>query len=498
MPAASISEASFVPSQIRVRIAPSPTGHLHVGTARTALYNYLYAHRHNGKFVLRLEDTDELRSQDEYTEDITSGLRWLDITWDEGPDIGGPFGPYRQTKKVDHYEHIAQKLITSGHAYHCYCTAEELAGLKDQQQRSSSGTRYDNRCRHITQADIDRFESQGRVPAMRFKIEEPRVVAWHDSVKGNISIDTADLGGDMVIVKSSGVAVYNFAVVVDDIDMHITHVIRGEDHIHNTAKQILLYEALGVTPPQFAHVALMFDAERRKLSKRHHGEAVHVNHYRRDGYMPEAMINYLAQMSWTHPEGKEIFSLEEACRVFDLSRVSASPAILDVQRLNWFNGHYLRHLDLSIVVKRAMPYLTAFDMEHYTPDEISQIIAAVRDGLTTLSEITEATRFFFEKTVAVPQELQETVLAGEEAARVLETLLSRLSQFPWSDHAGCKAKLDEIGKEIGLKGKSLYWPVRAAVCGRTSGPDLGTILSILGPVMVKERLESAISLQHKA
>lgn len=245
---------------------------------------------------MRLEDTDELRSDEKFTQDIFAGLKWLGINWDEGPDIGGPYPPYRQTEKVDHYHSVARKLIESGHAYHCFCAPDELNQLKEEQKQANVAPGYDNRCRNITDEAVTKLTAEGRIPAIRFKVEQPRIVTWIDGIKGSISIDTSDLGGDMVIVKSNGMAIYNFAVVVDDIDMKMTQVIRGEDHIHNTAKQLLIYEALGVTPPEFAHTALIFDTERRKLSKRHHGELVHVDKYRQDGYMPEAIVNYLGHL----------------------------------------------------------------------------------------------------------------------------------------------------------------------------------------------------------
>ncbi|HEY9785447.1 MAG TPA: glutamate--tRNA ligase [Candidatus Obscuribacterales bacterium] len=478
--------------QVRVRIAPSPTGHLHLGTARTALYNYLYAKRHSGDFILRLEDTDEERSREEYTADIISGLKWLGLDWDEGPDIGGPCAPYRQTQKVDHYNHVANQLIAKGLAYFSYETPEELAALKEGQKTEGQGPRYDNRGRHLTQEQIDKYIAEGRVPSIRFKIEDTRVISWHDQIKGEISIDAADLGGDMVIVKSSGIAVYNFAVVVDDIDMKITHVIRGEDHIHNTAKQILLYEALGHEAPHFAHAALIFDTERRKLSKRHHGEAVHIDRYREDGYMPEAMVNYFAQMSWTHPEEKEIFTLEEAAALFDLNRVSKSPAIFDLQKLNWFNGHYIRSLPLETIKERAKPYLETFDLSGYSAGEIEQIVACVRDSLTVLSEISTAAKFFFEAKVEIPFDLRQSVLSAESAQKVLSATLKHLAEMPFGNHAGCKAVVDKLGQELGLKGKELYWPLRAALSGKVQGPDLGSIISILGERRVRARLEAAL------
>ena len=485
-------------ASVRARIAPSPTGNLHVGTARTALYNFLFARHNKGAFILRLEDTDEVRSDEAFTKDIIDGLKWLGIQWDEGLDIGGPFPPYRQTEKIAHYADMAQRLINSGHAYYCYCTPEELAQLKDEQKNASGGPRYNNRCRSLSAEQIAEYKTAGRPAAIRFKIEEPRVVTWNDLIKGTISIETSDLGGDMVIVKSNGVSIYNFAVVVDDVDMQITHVIRGEDHIHNTAKQILIYEALAATLPEFAHAPLIFDAERRKLSKRHHGELVHVDKYRLDGYMPEALVNYLAQMSWTPPDGTEIFTIEQACERFDLDRVSKSPAVFDVPRLNWFNSNYIRSLPLNVVTDRALPFMKPYELSQYSREEIEKIVATVREGLTTLSEITEAVRFFFEKQVTIPGDISDSLMCKEMSKKVLSVTLSRLSQFPWGDPKGCKEAVDAIGKELGLKGKDLYWPLRAALQGKTSGPDLGSTLAILGQSRVKSRLEGALGLCPQA
>jgi glutamyl-tRNA synthetase len=484
-------------SEIRVRIAPSPTGNLHVGTARTALYNYLFARNKKGKFVFRLEDTDELRSSDTYTKDIIDGLKWLSLNWDEGPDIGGPYAPYKQTEKVDHYEKYAHKLISSGKAYFCYCTQEELTQLKDDQKNSSMAPRYDNRCRNLNQSQIDKFQAEGRIPAMRFIVEEPRVISWHDAIKGEIAINSSDLGGDMVIVKSNGVAIYNFAVVIDDLDMKITHVIRGEDHIHNTAKQILIYEALDAPMPIFAHAALIFDIERQKLSKRKHGEAVHVDKYKKDGYMPEAIINYLAQMSWTPPNNQEIFSLDEACALFDLDKVSKSPAVFDIQRLNWFNGHYIRSLPIQEIITRALPYLSGYDLGQYKQNELEAIVSCVRDGLTTLSEIKEATQFFFDETIIVPADVKEALLSKQSSKDVLQKILEHLSEFNFGDAKACKAVVDKIGAELKLKGKDLFFPVRAALCGKTHGPDLGSTISILGRERVRSRIESALDLCAK-
>lgn len=479
--------------KVRVRIAPSPTGTLHVGTARTALYNYLYGRNKKGDFVLRLEDTDEERSKPEYTQDILDGLKWLRLTWDEGPDIGGPFPPYTQTQKSDHYVQIAHQLIAKGLAYFSYETPEELEAMRDEQKAKGLDARYDNRGRELTKEQEEKYQAEGRIPTIRFKIEEPRVVSWKDHIKGEISIDTSSLGGDMVIVKSSGIAVYNFAVVVDDVDMKMTHVIRGEDHIVNTAKQICLYEALGYEIPQFAHCPLIFDLERQKLSKRKHGELVHVDAYRKNGYMPEAMVNYLAQMSWTPPDERELFTLEEAVEMFDLDKVSKSPAVFDIAKLNWFNGEYIRSLPISLITERARPFLSEFDLSAYSPEQLEEMIGAVRGGLVMLKDITNAVRFFFVSTVEIPPELKETTLAAPKAKAVLEKLLQSLNQMPWGDHKGCKAVVDPIGKELGVKGKDLYWPIRAALSGSTQGPDLGALISILGEKRVRARIEKTLN-----
>ena len=488
------AKETAVSETVRVRIAPSPTGHLHLGTARTALYNYLYARHHGGKFVLRLEDTDEERSKEEYTQDIIDGLKWLGLTWDEGVDIGGPYAPYRQTEKADHYQQVAHQLIAKGLAYFSYETPEELDALREEQKARGDAPQYDNRGRDLPKELEEKYQKEGRIPTIRFKVEEPRVVSWRDHIKGEISIDTSGLGGDMVIVKSSGIAVYNFAVIVDDVDMKISLVIRGEDHITNTAKQILLYEALGHEIPEFAHAPLIFDLERAKLSKRKHGEAVHIDKYRKDGYMPEAMVNYLAQMSWTPPGEQELFTLQEACDMFDLEKVSKSPAVFDLQKLKWFNSHYIRSLPLPLVSERAKPFLHEFNISEFSQTELEELVASVREGLTMLSEIGDAARFYFGVNIEVPEELRQSVLSSENARKVLDKTLQNLPQMPWGDHKGCKAIIDAIGKELSVKGKELYWPLRAALSGKTQGPDLGSLISVLGEKRVRARLEAALPL----
>ncbi|MGH9553966.1 MAG: glutamate--tRNA ligase, partial [Terriglobales bacterium] len=283
------------------------------------------------------------------------------------------------------------------------------------------------------------------------------------------------------------------------VDMKMTHVIRGEDHIHNTAKQILIYEAMDKPAPQFAHCPLIFDLDRAKLSKRKHGEAVHVDSYRKKGYMPEAMVNYLVQISFTPPadwkkdapaEERELFSLEEACAMFDIDKLSTSPAVFDLQKLNWFNNHWMRRLPLAVVRQRAQDLDFLPQAGEYTDAQLEEMIGAVREGLTMLAEISQTTNFFFAPTVAVPDDVKQSVLAADSARKVLEKTLAGLNSLPWGDHKGCKAVIDGIGKELGVKGKELYWPLRAALSGKTSGPDLGSMLSVLGEKRVRARLEA--------
>lgn len=478
----------------RVRIAPSPTGKLHLGTARTALYNYLYARNKGGDFILRLEDTDSERSREEYTQDIIAGLKWLGLTWDEGPDIGGPYPPYRQTEKEEHYQSVANKLISNTFAYLCYATPEELAALKEEQNQKGQAPRYDNRGRYLSKEDHERFEQEGRVPSIRFRVEEPQEIHWDDLIKGRITVNSSDLGGDLVIVKSSGIATYNFAVVVDDIDMHMSLVLRGEDHIHNTAKQLLLFESLGHKHPSFAHAALIFDKDHKKLSKRAHGEFVHIDAYRIDGYMPEAIVNYLVQMSWTPPNDKEFFTLDEAAQMFDVHKVSKSPAVFDPDKLNWFNAHYIRELPLDLVCQRARPYLTDYDLSEYTDEGLKAMIAVLRESLTKLSQIKAQATYFFGQKIEIPEEVEKEALHNDSAKSVLQKLLQELPNIPWGNPAGAKSLVNKIGEDLSVKGKKLYQPIRAAVCGQAHGPDLGSVISVMGERKVKTRLESAIPL----
>lgn len=474
-------------NQVRVRIAPSPTGSLHLGTIRTALYNYLFAKKNNGKFILRIEDTDIARNKSEYTKEILDGFRWLQITFDEGP--------YYQSERLDLYRKLAQKLLDEGKAYHCFCTQEELDDLRKVQRAARMPEKYDNRHRNLTQEQKNKFLAEGKKAVVRFKLPDNIDIKWHDEIRGDICVNTNDLGGDPVIMRSDGIPLYNFAVVVDDGDMKISHVIRGDDHLHNTAKQIPLFQALGYEVPAFGHVPLIFTHNKEKLSKRKHGDIANIDKYQKEGYLPASLSNYLLHMSWTKPDHPEIeiFKLEEIISQFELSRISKSPAIYDLDKLNWFNNHYLREKSLEEVFNLSKPYLDKkFDLSIYAEKQFLQIIDSIRAGVHKLCEIPELIKFFFDDSFDLNTSETQKILNTENAKRILTKVLNVSDSFNFSDPHSCKNKIDEIGKELNLKGKDLYWPIRVALSGSNKGPDLGLIISLLGKEKVKIRVERAL------
>src|ERR1035437_3428815 len=347
---------------IRVRIAPSPTGPLHLGTARTALFNFLFARHTGGTFIFRLEDTDQARSTEAYELDILNVLRWLGIRWDEGPAVGdeperGAYGPYRQMARMASYTLAADKLLAQGKAYHCYCSPEELDAERKRQESAHLAARYNGRCANLPPAEVAAFDAEGRKPVVRFRIPASRVIAFDDIVRGHVEIDTNALGGDLVIVRSDGTPLYHFTVAVDDAAMKISHVIRGEDHLSNTPKHILLFEGLGAHIPQFGHLPLILNPDRTKMSKRKSQTA--VAHYRAQGFIPEAFINYLALLGWSTGTEEEILSMAELIERFDLSAVNSAGAVFDRERLEWLNGQWIRRLPADELIDRLRPFLEA-------------------------------------------------------------------------------------------------------------------------------------------
>ncbi len=483
---------------IRVRIAPSPTGYLHVGTARTALFNYLYAKGHNGKFILRIEDTDLERSKDEFTHNIYESLKALGLSWDEGPDIGGPYAPYKQSERLDTYREWANKLVESGHAYYCYHTQAELDTEREQAQAEKRAYIYSGSCQDAAfrekLAKTPAEDGSERKPSLRFKIPKDRgTLTFQDHVRGELSFDTTLLG-DFVIMKSDGTPSYNFAVVIDDMLMEITHVIRGEDHISNTPRQIMVYEALNATVPEFAHVGMILAPDRSKLSKRH--GAVAVSDYIKQGYLPEAFCNFLALLGWSPPDGEEIGTLEHFSRQFELDRITQSPAVFEKDKLNFINGKLIRGMSLDALLQYARPYLQDFDLGQYSADKLHMILDAVREPITVLSDLPEALNYFFGQAVILDAQLVGEVLTGPEPAQVLERFKKDFlatADFGSPETLGTAIKaFTEAMKPI--KTKTVMWTVRAAVTGRTHGADLSKTLYILGKDVVSHRVETALTL----
>ncbi|MEO0803425.1 MAG: glutamate--tRNA ligase [Cyanobacteria bacterium J06642_2] len=463
---------------VRVRIAPSPTGNLHIGTARTAVFNWLYARRHGGQMLLRIEDTDRERSQPEFTRNILAGLSWLGLDWQEGP--------YYQSDRMDRYREVVRQLLDRGLAYRCYCTPTELEEMRAAQKAANKAPRYDNRHRNLTPEQRQAFEAEGRQPVIRFIIEEPRTVKWKDEVRGDIEWNTQDLGGDMVIAKADGQPLYNLAVVVDDIDMEITHIIRGEDHIGNTPKQILLYQALDREPPHFAHSPLILNAEGRKLSKR--DGATSVTEFEHLGFLPEALKNYLALLSWSPPDGEELFDFDKAATQFDFDRVTRAAARFDWDKLNWMNGQYIRQLEPTELVRRLQAFWTmaGFNTDDVPdPQWLTDAAQLVGEGLTRLNEVAAISRYLFEPEIPyTPDAIVQLRRPGvrEALAAVadrVDALSTDMINEPEALMDSLKTAIGEATKALGVKKGLVMKSLRAALTGALRGPDLMTSFTLL-------------------
>ena len=488
---------------IRVRIAPSPTGPLHIGTARTALYNYLFARRTGGTFVLRLEDTDVARSSIAYEQDILDGLHWLGIRWDEGPEVaGGPeiggYGPYRQMRRLPRYAAAAADLLARDLAYPCYCSSEELAADRRAQEAAKLPPRYVGRCATLTAGERAAREAEGRRPAIRFRIADGPV-AFDDLIRGHVEIDSSALGGDLVIVRADGTPLYHFTVVVDDAAMEISHVIRGEDHLSNTPKHILLFRALGQHVPVFAHLPLILNADGTKMSKRKSQTA--ISDYRREGFIREALVNYLALLGWATGTEEETLSLEALEARFELDRVHLGGARFDRQRLEWLNGQWIRRLDAEELVDRLRPFLEA---EHAagridrTPsdEEIRALVPVVRERLPVLGAIGELVGFLFvdrldaDPALVVPKRWDPaTTVEGLRAAR---EVIAATGQVAFEADELERA-LRHLAEQHGWKAGDLFMAIRVAATGRTATPPLFDTLVALGRERTLDRLDAAIA-----
>lgn len=477
--------------QVRVRFAPSPTGLLHIGNAHTALFNWLFARQRGGVVILRAEDTDIQRSQQSYEKDICEDLTWLGLDWDEGLEIGGEFGPYRQSLRQAFYEDALKKLQAEGHVYPCYCSTEELAAQREADLTAGRPPRYSGRCRQLSQKEISDFEKQGRKPAWRFRVPDGDV-SFTDLLRGEFTFSGSDLG-DFVLVRPSGIPTYNFAVVVDDLQMQISHIIRADEHLSNTPRQVLIYQALGAKPPQFAHVAMLLGPDRQKLSKRH--GAVSVAEYRAQGYLPEALLNYLALLGWTPKEG-EILSKEELIQQFDFSRVALSPAVFDQEKLRWLNGQYLRQADDARLAYLAKPYLASAgllseDETDPTRQSLEKLVGLLKHNIITLSELPAwAEPYLAEPSFDDPKIAK--LLQGEGAQKVFRAFSASITGLEEISAAEAKEILQELPAQLALGTGKVLRPLRAALTGQGKGPELGEIISFLGPERCLKRLERFI------
>jgi glutamyl-tRNA synthetase len=490
---------------VRVRIAPSPTGPLHIGTARTALFNFLFARRTGGTFILRLEDTDVARSTIGYERDILEGLHWLGLEWDEGPEVAGmpargPYGPYRQMQRLATYQEAAQRLLSADLAYECFCTPEELAADRAAQEAAGESPRYAGRCANLAPEERAQRRATAHQAAIRFRVPEG-VIEFDDVVRGHVAIDSSALGGDLVIVRSDGTPLYHFTVVVDDAAMEISHVIRGEDHLSNTPKHILLFRALGSPVPAFAHLPLILNPDRTKISKRK--TQTGIADYRAQGYVREAIVNYLAFLGWSPGTDEDVFSLDELRERFELERVQPSGAVFDRDRLDWLSGQWIRRLPDAELVDRALPFLVA-DLKAVvatgqraripTADDLAVLLPLVRERLPRLDAVGSLVDFVFIDELAVDPDLlvpkrwdRETTITGLREAHGVIAATGQVSFEADELEAALRALADERGWKPG----DLFMAIRVAVTGRTATPPLFDTLVAVGYQRTLQRLDAA-------
>lgn len=479
--------------EIRVRIAPSPSGNLHIGTARTALFNYLFAKKEGGKFILRIEDTDAERTKQEYIDNIFDSLKALGLNWDEGPDVGGEYGPYTQSERFDIYPKYAQILLDKGYAYECWCTNEELEQEKEEAVKNHKAYVYSRKCLNITPEQREQYIKEGRKPSIRFKVEHKELI-FNDMVKGELKFDTS-LIGDFVIMKSNGTPTYNFAVVIDDMLMKISHIIRGEDHISNTPKQILIYEALGAKVPEFGHLGMILAPDRSKLSKRHGATA--VSDFVKEGYLTDALINFVALLGWAPSDSVEIKTVDEIAKDFRINEISSSNSIFEYDKLNWMNGQYIKKMDISKLTDMIIPFLSDYDLSELSREKLEKMVEITREPLTTLKDIQKDVPYFFGEDV--PLDEVKELLTTELSKNVLNKFMELAQKWDFTNeqelHDDLQKLRDDFKASFGYKPKETMWAIRAAVTGRTRGADMVGILTILGKDKVLRRIKNAMNLQ---
>lgn len=481
--------------EMRVRFAPSPTGPFHIGGARSALFNWLLARKTGGKLILRIEDTDLERSSRESEENIKAALKWLGMDWDEGIDVGGEHGPYRQTERLELYEKYTQQLLKEGKAYYCYCTDEELEEERQALVAKSQMPRYMGKCRNLTPEEIAAYKAEGRKPTVRFRVPSDEQIIVHDMVRGDVVFESNGIG-DFVIVKSDGIPTYNYAVVIDDALMEITHVIRAEEHLSNTPRQCLIYDALGFTKPTFGHISLILGKDRTKMSKRH--GATSVDQYRKLGYQPAGLVNFLALLGWAPNSEQEIFTTKELIEAFSMDHVAKNPAVFDIDKLNWINQHYMRQLSAEEFFEAAKPHMV--EAGYMTGEEtgtklewLKKVIATSKEHVSYAAQIPECVAMYFSDEFDFENEEAAKVLQEESVPVVMNMLIKELEKMTEVDGPSVKATFKMIQKTTKLGGKLVYMPIRVALTGNQHGPELTEIIPLLGLERSMKRILASLA-----
>jgi glutamyl-tRNA synthetase len=482
-------------NKIRVRFAPSPTGYLHIGGARTALFNWLYARHHKGTFILRIEDTDQARSTEEAVNVILEGMKWLGLDWDEGPGKGGEYGPYYQMQRLNLYREYTEKLLKDKKAYRCYCTREELAESREKQMREGKNPKYDRHCLDLSEDEIKKHEEEDRKPVIRLKIPEKNIV-FDDLLRGEVAFD-GGLLSDFVIVKSDGIPTYNYAVVIDDALMKITNIMRGDDHISNTPKQILIYEALGFTVPKFAHIPMIMGSDHTRLSKRH--GATSVMEYKKMGYFPEAVVNYITHLGWSSGGEREIFTKEELIREFSLDNISKHAAVFSMEKLNWFNSEYLKNMSIDSLTKMLLPFLKE---ANYIENEkslslakneyIKEVVKLMQGRIKNFSQFIYYADYFFIDKIDIEPQAFDSVLNKNGVPGILQALQEKLSLLEHWDEESIENATREVASALQIKGGQIIHPTRVALSGKKIGPGLFEIMVLLGKEKTVNRLKEAL------
>jgi len=483
-----------VTKPVRVRFAPSPTGFPHVGNIRTALFNWLYARHSGGTFIVRIEDTDVARKVEGALEAILDGLRWLGLDWDEGPEVGGKYGPYFQSQRLDLYTEAANRLVEQGDAYRCYCSPERMAEMRAEQQKRKQSPGYDRRCRDLSETERTQKEKEGITPVVRFKMPLEGQTSFSDIIWGEITVENSTLD-DYVLLKSDGYPTYHLANVVDDYLMEISHVLRAEEWLSSVPRHKLLYQALGYEMPQLAHLPMILGPDRSKLSKRH--GAVSIIEYREQGYLPEAMLNFLALLGWSLDDKTDIIARDELVKRFSLERISKTAAIFNHEKLDWMNGVFLRELSHGELLRKIMPFLESGlpeAVKRPVPEEyVSRIVPLIRERINTLAEAATYADFFFLDEL----EYDASLLIGkkmtaETTLKALKAAQEKLSLLESFDHDSLEGTLRPLAEELGLKTGQLFSPLRVATTGRTAAPPLFETMVVLGKERCLQRLRVAV------